>query len=123
MAGKVAALAVGAVTMLDDQKTVMHINPKDSDGNPTSLPTGSAPPTYAVDNAALVTLDTTTDPTGLSAGVVGVKKQAGVATITDSFTNADGTVATGTGTVTTTVDPKELDVSGFDVSFDTPVAQ
>lgn len=110
-------------TMLDDQKTTMHISPVDSDGNPTSLPSGSAAPTYAVTGDPIVTLDTTTDPTGLSAGIIGVKKAAGTATVTASFTNADGTVATGSAVVTTTVDPAELDVTSFAVTVDPATAQ
>ncbi len=123
MAGNVKKLGDSLpFTMLDDQKTVMHIAPQDSSGNPTSLPAGAVP-TYAITGDPSVTLDTTTDPTGLSAGVIGVKKAAGTATVTASFSNADGTVATGSLVVTTTVDPLELDVASFAVTADPAVAQ
>jgi polyisoprenoid-binding protein YceI len=111
-----------AFTMLDDQKTVMHISPVDSDGNPTSLPSGSTPPTYAASDAT-VTLDPTIDPTGLSCAIIGVKKTAGTPTVTASFTNADGTVATGSLALTITLDPAELDVTSFAVTADPAVAQ
>ena len=111
-----------SVTMLDDQKALMHIQPLDANGNPTSLPTDSAVPTYAASDAT-VTLDPTVDPTGLSCEVIGVKKTAGTPTVTASFTNLDGTVATGSVAFTITLDPKELDVASLGVTVDTPVAQ
>lgn len=109
-----------AVTMLDDQKTTMHITPLDAAGNPTSLPTGAAVPTYASSDAT-VTLSPAAD--GLSCGIAGVKGTAGTPTVTASFTNLDNTVATGSAAFTITIDPLELDISSLQVSVDTPVAQ
>ena len=115
------------VPMLDDQKALMHVAPLDAEGNPSAFPTGSAPPVYTVDNGALVTLDPTVDPTGLSCEVIGVKElggaSSGVATVTATFTNADGTTAVGTAVFNMTVDPAELDVTSLDVAVDTPVSQ
>lgn len=121
----VAKLSSASISMLDDQKTVMHVSPLDSDGNPTSLPSGGQI-AYSVDNSAIVTLDTASDPSTLSVGVIGVKKAAGLpaaAVVTATFTNADGTTATGTGTFNLTTDPAELDVTSLDVTIDPATAQ
>lgn len=109
--------------MLDDQKDTMSIQPINSAGNPTSLPTGSAPPTYAAVPGTAVTLTPAAD--GLSCVVTGVKGTVGPATeiVTASFKNADGSVATGQATYTITQDPAELDVTSFNVTTSTPVAQ
>jgi polyisoprenoid-binding protein YceI len=111
-----------AVTMLDDQKALMHVMPLDASGNPTSLPTGSKPPVYTASDAT-VTLDPTVDATGLSCEVIGVKTKAGTPTVTATFTNLDGTTAVGSAAFTITIDPLELDVSSLGVTVDTPVAQ
>lgn len=122
MAGKITSLG-NSVTqaMLDDQTDTMSIAPVNSQGAPTALPTGSTPPTYTSAPGTAVTLAPAAD--GLSCVVSGVKGQAGTEVVTASFTNADGTVATGTATYTMTVDPTELDVAGFNVTTSTPVAQ
>jgi hypothetical protein len=123
MAGKVGSLAAAAVTvtMLDDQKALMHVQPLDTNGNPTSLPTGSKPPVYTVD--ANATLDPSVDLTGLSCEVLGIKGTAGVANVTATFTNLDGTTATGSAQFTVSIDPKELDVGSLGVTVDTPISQ
>lgn len=122
MAGKIKTLGDAATqAMLDDQKDTMSIAPVNSQGQPTALPSGSTPPTYAAAPGTAVTLTPAAD--GLSCVVTGVKGQSGTEVVTASFTNADGTVATGTATYTITVDPTELDVASFTVTTDTPVAQ
>lgn len=123
MGSAVKSLAAAAVTvtMLDDQKALMHVQPLDANGQPTSLPTGSKPPVYTVD--ANATLDPTVDATGLSCEVLGIKGMAGAANVTATFTNLDGTTATGAAAFTISIDPKELDVSSLGVTVDTPVAQ
>lgn len=117
----VKRFAAGAVTdqpMLDDQFTTVHWV---AEGGAV---VASRPiPVTSVDNPALATVDNTVDPTGMSAKVSGIKGQAGVATLTVSYMNADGTPATGTATVTLTLDPAELDVGGFSATFDAPQAQ
>jgi hypothetical protein len=111
-------------TMLDDQKTVMHITPLHADNTPGVLNPAQPVPTYAVSGDATVTIDPTIDPTGMSCAVIGVKGTvSGNPTVTASYTNADGTVATGAVVFTITQDPAELDVTSFDVTVDTPVAQ
>jgi hypothetical protein len=108
--------------MLDDQESTMSIQPINSAGNPTALPTGSTPPTYAAVPGTAVTLTPAAD--GLSCLVVGVKGTVSATeVVTASFTNADGTVATGQATFTITQDPAELDVASFNVTTSTPVAQ
>ena len=121
--GKVAKLASAPVafTMLDDQKTVMHVTPLDVDGNPTSLPTGSAPPVYTADDPSSITLNPA--PDGLSCQLNGVKGKAGTPHITATFTNLDGSTATGEADATITLDPAELDVTSLGVSVDAPTAQ
>ena len=109
--------------MLDDQKATMTITPLDANGQNSAIPTGAAVPTYAASPGTAVTLDPTVDPTGLSCLVKGVKGLAGDEVVTASFTNADGTVATGTATFHQTIDPAELDVASLGVSVSTPVAQ
>lgn len=111
-----------AVTMLDDQKTVMHISPLDSSGAVIALNPAQPVPTYAVSDAT-ATIDPTIDPTGLSCGVAGVHGTAGTPSVTATYTNADGSVATGVASFTITVDPAELDVADLAVTVDTPVAQ
>lgn len=123
--GTIAKLGNATVSMLDDQKVVLHSQPQDANGNPTALPTGGQI-SYAIDGAGLATIDPTQDPTTLSVVVVGVKKAAGLpgsTVVTATFKNADGTVATGTGTVNLTQDPNELDVNSLGMSFDAPTAQ
>lgn len=110
------------VSMLDDQKALMHAQPLDASGNIVALPAGAIP-SYSVDNTALLTLDPSVDPTGLSCEVLGIKGAAGTATVTVSLTNADGTVATGSAVFTTTLDPAELDVASMGISVDAPVHQ
>ena len=111
-------------TMLDDQKTVMHISPIHADNTAAVLDPAQPVPVYTVSGDATVTLDPSIDPTGLSCAVIGVKgTTAGNPTVTASYTNADGTVATGAAVFTITQDPGELDVTSFDVTVDTPVAQ
>ena len=111
-----------AATMLDDQKALMHIQPLDVNGNPMALNPAQPVPTYASSDAT-VTLDPTVDPTGLSCEVLGVKGTAGTPTVTASYTNADGSVATGACNFTITIDPAELDVASMGVTVDPPVAQ
>lgn len=117
------AAAASPQTMLDDQMALMHVTPQDSNGNPTSLPTGAAVPTYSAAPGTAVTLDPSVDATGLSCNVKGIKGQAGVEVVTVSFTNPDGTIATGTAQFTQSIDPAALDIAGFGVTVDTPVAQ
>lgn len=121
---KVASLAaaVVSVTMLDDQKALMHVTPLDKDGKPTSLPTGSVPPVYTSSDAT-VTLDPSVDPTGLSCMVLGVKGTPGNPTVTATFTNLDGSTASGSANFTVTIDPAELDVASLGVTVDTPIAE
>jgi hypothetical protein len=128
MAGKVGSFkATVAQTMLDDQKALCHFQPLDSTGAPTSLPTGGAL-TFALSDATATLAPAPADPTTgvvdpLATFVVGVKKTAGTPTLTATFTNTDGTVATGGVSFTITVDPLELDVSSLGVTVDPPVAQ
>ena len=108
--------------MLDDQKDTMSIQPINSAGQPTALPTGSTPPTYSASPGTAVTLTPAAD--GLSCVVTGVKGTVSATeVVTASFKNADGSVATGQATYTITQDPAELDVASFAVTTDTPVAQ
>jgi hypothetical protein len=117
----VIKLTAASVAMLDDQETTMSVTPVGADGTPTSFPPGTSPTVYSVDNTSLVTLTPSAD--GTSCLVAGVKGQAGTANITATFTNLDSTVATGTGTITQTIDPAELDISSLNTSFTPPVAQ
>lgn len=111
-------------TMMDDQKTVMHIQPKDAAGNAIALNPAQPVPTYAVSGDATVTIDPSIDPTGLSCAVIGVKGTVtGNPTVTATYMNADGSSATGVAVFTITQDPNELAVADFDVTVDTPVAQ
>lgn len=124
MAGIAKLGTTATQPMLDDQKTVVHVAPLDANGNPSAFPTGSKPTVYTVDNTALVTLDPTIDATGASCAVIGVKKSAGgTATVTATFTNADGTTAVGTAVFTISIDPAELDVASLAVTVDSPTAQ
>jgi hypothetical protein len=102
--------------MLDDGPGVIIAGaPLAADGTPAVLVAGEVP-TFSVDNTALGTLDPSIDPTGLSCKFVGIKGMAGVATVTMSLTNADGTVATGSAVITITLDPAEVDVASFAMS-------
>ncbi len=121
----VAKLGVAAPQpMLDDQKTTMHVAPLAADGSASAFPTGSTSatnPAYVADDPSSVTLTPAAD--GLSCACVGVKGKAGTPTITATYTNPDGSKASGSGQLTITIDPAELDVSSLGVSFDPPVAQ
>jgi hypothetical protein len=113
----------GAVTMLDDQSSAMVLAPLDSAGAATALNPSQPVPGYTVTpGTAIALVSPNPDATGLTQAFSGVKGQAGVETITATYTNADGTVVTATGVVTTTIDPAELDVGGFNVSFTPPAA-
>lgn len=115
-------IAAANTTMLDDQKALMHIQPLDDTGAPIALPPGQPVPVYTTSDPS-VTLDPSQDPTGLSCWVLGVHGTAGTPTVTATYTNADGSVATGTAPFTITVDPKELDVADLGVTVDSPVSQ
>jgi hypothetical protein len=128
MPGKVGSFkATATQTMLDDQKALVHFQPLDSTGAPTSLPTGGAL-VFALSDATATLVPPPADPTTgivdpLAIYVVGVKKTAGTPTLTGTFTNADGTTATGGVAFTITIDPAELDVSSLGVTVDPPVSQ
>ncbi len=108
-------------TMVDDGPGVIIAGaPVDAAGDAVILPAGQIP-SFAVDNPALGTLDPSIDPTGLSCKFVGVKGQAGVATVTMSSTNTDGSVVSGTAVITITLDPNELEATEFKMSV-TPAA-
>ena len=110
-------------SMLDDQKALMHVQPKDANGNNINLDPAQPVPSYASDNTALGTVDASVDPTGLSAMIVGVKGQAGSFNVTATYMNADGSVATGIVNETTTLDPNELKVADLAVTVDAAIAQ
>jgi hypothetical protein len=102
--------------MLDDSPGVIVAGkPLAVDGSAAVLPVGEIP-TFTVDNTALGTLDPSIDPTGLSCKFVGIKGMAGVATVTMSATNPDGSVATGNAVITITLDPAEAAVASFGMS-------
>jgi len=115
--------------MLDDQTSTITWTPEgepDASGNPTpgAIPTGATSPVTTASPGTAVTV--VQDPTGLAPVVNGIKGQSGTEVITVTFTNADGTVATNSGAPVSfviTVDPAELDVSGFGASVSTPVPQ
>jgi hypothetical protein len=110
------------LTMLDDQMVTLTAAPVDDNGNPIALPTGGVP-TWATSPGTAGTVSAAADPTGLTAVFSGIKGQAGTETVTVSFTNSDGTVATGSAGITTTIDPLELDVNSFTVTAGTPSPQ
>ena len=123
MAG-VAKLGVAAPQpMLDDQKTAMHVSPLATDGTPSAFPVAPSASnmTYTVDDPTSVTITPSAD--FLSCACVGVKGKAGTPTVTGTYTNPDGSTAVGSGQLTITIDPAELDVSSLGVTFDPPVAQ
>ncbi len=110
---KVHSFKDGAGTLMDDEKGVIQANPLQADGvTPATVPAGNVP-AYAADSTTFGTLDSTVDPTGLTCGWTSVKGQAGVTNVVISMTNADGTPATGTMVITTTLDPAEADVASF----------
>ena len=119
--------AVVTQSMLDDQKTIVHWSAQDSTGAATSFPTGAVISNAITPPDPSATLDTTTDPTGMNVGVIGVKKSAGgtggTPHVVGTFTNADGSVATGEVDFTITIDPLELDVASLGATVDPPVAQ
>ena len=112
----------GAGTLMDDDKGLIHANPLEADGT-TPAPLGTMVPTYAADVATFGVLDPTVDPTGATCGWTSVKGQAGVTTVTVSGTNADGTAATGSIVITTTIDPAEQDVVSFGPTLDSVTKQ
>jgi hypothetical protein len=123
MAGNVKSLGTPfSQSMLDDQQAVMTASPLEADGTPGAFATGVLP-VWTVSPGTALTLDTTTDPTEVTAIAKGIHGQAGTETVTVTYTNPDGTVATGGGTFTMTVDPAELDVSSINVTVGTPTAQ
>lgn len=101
--------------MLDTQKALVHATPIGT------LPPGAVP-TWSADNS-VVTLDSSVDPSGLSVMVLGVHGSAGDAIVTVSYTNPDGSVATGSATFHMSLDPAESDVTGFDIVIDPPEHQ
>jgi hypothetical protein len=120
---KVHSFASGAGTLLDDNNALIHANPLQADGvTPATVPAGIVP-TYVADVATFGTLDPTVDATGLTCGWKGIKGQAGVTTVTVSMTNADGTVATGSIVITTSIDPAEQDVGSFGPTLDSVTKQ
>lgn len=126
MPAKFAAVVVSQ-PMMDDQKTVIHWLPQEADGTPGAIPPGATAPVTAIAPGTALQLDPafTPDPTGLNVGVQGLKGkgQSGTEKVTVSFTNADGSVATGEVDFPMTTDPAELDVAGFGAIVDTPVSQ
>jgi hypothetical protein len=118
-----AAAAPISQPMLDDQMALVHWLPLEADGTPGAIPSGVAAPVTTVAPGTAVTLDGSADPSGLSVNVKGIKGQAGTEVVTVTYTNADGSVATGSVTFEQTLDPAELDVAGFSATIDTPVAQ
>jgi hypothetical protein len=123
MPGKVSSLGNAiSLTMLDDQMVTLTAAPVDDNGNPISLPSGGVP-TWATSPGTAGTVSAAADPTGLTAVFSGIKGQAGAETVTVSFTNTDGTVATGTANITTTIDPLEFDIGSFNVTAGTPGPQ
>jgi hypothetical protein len=120
---KIHSFASVAASMLDTQKALMHALPLQADGvTPAALPAGGVP-SWTLDATTFATIDPTVDPTGLSCEIIGVKGSPGVATATVSFTNADGSVASGTVVMTITKNPAEIDVASFGTVVDAPVNQ
>ena len=120
---KVASFGVAAnQPMLDDQQAVATAQPLDASGNDISLPAGAVP-TWSISPGTAATLGTP-DPTGLTVPVIGVLHGTpGSETVTVSYTNSDGSIATGSIVYIMTDDPVEGDVGAFGVSSSTPVAQ
>jgi hypothetical protein len=123
MAGvKHLGMTAGITPMMDDQKALVHVAPD------KPLPAGgvlswvsSDPSSATVDPTVGIDGTPSTDP--LAAVVFGVHGVAGDPSITASFTNADGTVASGVAPFHIVIDPAELDVSDLAVTVDTPVKQ
>ena len=109
----------GAISVLDDAPAeMMVLAPVDGSGDATQLNPQQPVPSYSVTPGTAVKLRSPNpDATGLTQAFDMVKGQAAIETITGTYTNADGTVVTAVGTVTVTLDPAELDVGGFNVSF------
>jgi hypothetical protein len=124
MAHNVHMFASGAGTLMDDDKGIIHANPMQADGvTPAVMPAGMVP-VYTADSATFGKLDdASVDPTGASCGWTSIKGQAGVTTVTISATNADGTPATGTLVVTTSLDASEADVASFGPTMDSVTKQ
>lgn len=108
--------------MFDDQTATYTPSPTNSQGAAEAFATGTAP-VYTAAPGTAVTLVPATDGSG-SLVVNGVAGQAGVETITGTYTNPDGTAADPvTLTFTQSVDPTETDVVTLGGSISTPVPQ
>lgn len=122
MANVASLGAAFSQSMLDDQQAVMTAAPLEADGSPGAFASGVLP-VWTVSPGTALTLDTTTDPSEVTAIAKGIHGQAGTETVTVTYTNPDGAVATGGGSFTMTIDPAELDVSSINVTVGTPTAQ
>lgn len=118
--------AVVAPPMMDDQAALVHWSPVKADGTAGTFPNG-ATLTYASDNTANGTAvpntgqvqGTTADP--FSVYGVGVRGVAGSFNVTASYSNPDGSVATGSASFTTTLDPAELNAASLNATVDAPI--
>lgn len=122
MPNKIHAFASAPTTpMMDTQKAVVHANPLNADGSAFVGPLpGGGVPSYSASDAS-VTLQPAAD--GMTCDALGVKGVAGTPTVLISFTNPDGTVATGSAPFIITVNAPPVDVADFGVTVDPPVAQ
>jgi len=114
-------MTAGITPMMDDQKALVHVAPDKPLPAGGVLSWSSSDATAKVDPTVGIDGSPSTDP--LAAVVFGVHGIAGDPSITASFTNADGTVATGVAPFHIVVDPAELDVTDLSVTVDTPVKQ
>ncbi len=74
-----------------------------------------SPPVWSSSDESIATVDASADPTGMTAAVT-LLHAAGSATIDAATTNSDGTVVTGSGTITVEAAPV-LEPATGDVTF------
>lgn len=110
-------MAVATSAMLDDQKVQATLSFANAAGNAGSVPAGVVP-TWAVDNAAICTIDGSADPTGLTVMVVAAGA-LGVANVTATAV-VNGATLSATGQVTVTADGNNLVMT---MTFGTPVSK
>jgi hypothetical protein len=120
MAAKVAKKHSVSLEILENGTVRYTATPTDANGNPTTLPAGSPPATWASSDPDLTLASDPQDTSGfnlLQIGTAGTSPATGVvATITDTITNpADGSVSTITGAA----DPVNIVPAppGFPTSF------